>query len=331
MQTKPKSSRSLWLFSTLVASAAAATPALAANGFQNVGLRRFDFPDRTGSVGLAAGWQTNATTATRGMTLLGPEGARVLLRNTFSILMPDNPMARTSGGRALVAPPAAPVDALAVLGPQLSQMSSLHGGPQMTFDNFVQRANGRPSVPRGNAAVVTYGVTETTSTGGQQHYRALARIETGPAPTPGTWIMILTESRAPDATFDRDMPTMQAMTASLQIAPRATRGPGGGAGQVGASRHDQILAKRDANDRRRQQIKQRNRITADRTADIKNRSAGYQKNNDDAVEVLRGTRAIEDTRTGKRVDVNLGDSDQITDGLNRNDPDRYRQIKLRDQ
>jgi len=333
MQTKPKSSRSLWLFSILAASATAATPALAANGPQNVGLRRFDFPDRTGSVGLAAGWQTNATTATRGMTLLGPEGARVLLRNTFSILMPNNPMSGTSGGRALVAPPAAPVDALAVLGPQLSQMSALRGGPQMTFDSFVQRANGRPSVPRGNAAVLTYGVTETTPTGGQQHYRALARIETAPAPTPGAWIMILTESRAPDATFDRDMPTMQAMTASLRIDPRAARGGGAGpeAGGSYESRRNQILAKRDANDRRRQQIKQRNQITADRTADIKNRSAGYQKNNDDAVEVLRGTRAIEDTRTGKRVDVNLGDSDQITDGLNRNDPDRYRKIKLRDQ
>src|SRR5450432_2677771 len=330
METKSKGTRYLqWL--SILAASAAGTPAFAANGPQNVGLRRFDFPDRTGSVGLAAGWQTNATTATRGMTLLGPEGARVLLRNTFSILMPDNPMARTSGGRALVAPPAAPVDALAALGPQLSQMSSQHGGPQMTFDSFVQRGNGRPSVPRGNAAVVTYGVTETTPTGGQQHYRALARIETGPAPTPGAWIMILTESRAPDATFDLDMPTMQAITASLQIAPRAGRGAGGGAGQDGASRHDQIMAQRDANDRRRKLMKQRSQLAADRTSDIKNRSAGYQKNNDDAVEVQRGTRAIEDTRTGRRADVNLGDSDQITDGLNRNDPDRYRQIKLRDQ
>ena len=78
-------------------------------------------------------------------------------------------------------------------------------------------------------------------------------------------------------------------------------------------------------------MKQRSQLAADRTSDIKNRSAGYQKNNDDAVEVQRGTRAIEDTRTGRRADVNLGDSDQITDGLNRNDPDRYRQIKLRDQ
>jgi hypothetical protein len=335
MQTKRKITPLLWSFSILALSAAIAIPAVAANGAPNLSLRRFDFPDKTGSVGLAAGWQTNAMTATRGMTLVGPEGARVLLRNTFSVLMPNNPMAETSGGRVLVAPPAAPVDALAILGPQLSQMSVMHGGPQMTFDNFVQRANGRPSVPRGNAAVVTYGVTETTPVGRQQHYRALARIETGPAPTPGTWIMILTESRAPDATFDRDLPTMQAITASFRIEARAARGPmiaaGAGGGQSYASRRDQILAKRDANERRRQQILQRNQITADRTADIKNRSAGYQKNNDDAVEVLRGTRAVEDTRTGKRVNVNLGDSDQIVDGLNRNDPDRYRQIKLRDQ
>ena len=310
--------RYLWLFSILAASA---TPAVAADSGPNAGLRRFDFPDRTGSIGLAAGWQTSATTATRGMVLAGPGGERILIRNVFSVLMPNNPSAQTSRGRSLVAPPSTPMNALAVLGPQLSRMSAMHGGPQMTFDNFVQRAAVPSSIPQGNGAIVSFGVTQTTQAGGQQHYLSLARIETAPSPTPGWWIMRLTESRAPDATFERDLPTMKAMLASLRIDARA----------ASSATHSQIVAKRDANDRRRKLIKQKNQLNEERTADILHQSEGYQRNNDDADEVLRGTRTIEDTKTGEKADVNLGDSDGIVDGLNRSDPGRYRQIRLRDQ
>jgi hypothetical protein len=67
-------------------------------------------------------------------------------------------------------------------------------------------------------------------------------------------------------------------------------------------------------------MKQRRELNQERTADILHRSEGYERNNDDADEVLRGTRTVEDTRTGERADVNLGDSDAIVDGLNRTDP-----------
>jgi hypothetical protein len=83
--------------------------------------------------------KTNATTAARSTALAGPGGARVLIKNVFSVLMPNNPIVRTSNGRILVALPSTPVNALAVLGPQVSRMSAMQGGPQMTFDNIVQR------------------------------------------------------------------------------------------------------------------------------------------------------------------------------------------------
>src|SRR5580704_6541986 len=67
------------------AFAGSSTPT-GAYGAQSPGLRRFDFPDGTGAIGLAAGWQTNARTATRGMVLVGPGDARVLIRNVFSVL-----------------------------------------------------------------------------------------------------------------------------------------------------------------------------------------------------------------------------------------------------
>jgi hypothetical protein len=288
-------------------SAASSNPG--ANGAPTLGLRRFDFPDGTGSIGLAPGWQTNARTATRGMAIVGPAGARILIRNVFSVLMPNNPVPPTLAGRILVAPPSNPVNALAVLGPQLSRMSVAGGGPQMTFDNFVQRANAPSSMPQGSAAIVTFGVTETTRRGGPQHYLSLARIETAPS-TRGSWMMQMTESRAPDATFERDLPTMKAMVSSLRINAAASR---------------------QATSRRVAQIKQKNQLADERRADILRTSDGYQKNNDDAVEVLRGTTTIEDTNTGERAGVNLDDSSAIVDGLNKGDPNRYRQIRLRDQ
>ena len=299
---------------------AASPPPAAADAAPNQGLRRFDFPDGTGAIGLAAGWQTNARTATRGMVLVGPGDARVLIRNVFSVLMPNNPVPPTMAGRILVAPPSDPVNALAVLGPQLSRMSAAHGGPQMTFDNFVQRANAPASMPQGRAAIVTFGVTETTPRGGQQHYLSLARIETAPS-TRGMWMMQMTESRAPDATFERDLPAMKAMVSSLRINAGAAR----------AATGNQSAAKHAANDRQRKLMKQKRELNQERTADILHTSDGYQKNHDDAVEVLRGTTTIEDTQTGKRTGVNLDDSDALVDGLNKRDPNRYRQVRLRDQ
>jgi hypothetical protein len=334
MKTKRRRKGYLLWLPVLAAAASSATPARAAEGTPNVRLRQLQFPDGTGTIGLAAGWQTNAATAIRGVTLAGPGGARVLLGNTLSILMPNNPAARTAG-RQLVAHPTMPADAVTVLGPQLSRASVMQGGPEMAFDNVVQRSALRAWMPRDNAAMVSYGVTETTRLGGRKHFRAVARIETGPSRTPGWWIMQITEARAPDATFDRDLPIMQAMMASLRIdGPAASakiRANVQKQDKGFAARRSQILGKRDANERRRQQILDNNQRNTDTRANVERQSSSYQRNNDDAVEVLRGTREIEDTRTGERATVNLGYSDEIVDGLNRTDPDRYRQIRLRDQ
>ena len=48
-------------------------------------------------------------------------------------------------------------------------------------------------------------------------------------------------------------------------------------------------------------------------------------------EVIRGYRTVEDTRTGYRSSVDLGNVDQIVDRLNEHDPGRYIQIPLRDE
>jgi hypothetical protein len=45
-------------------------------------------------------------------------------------------------------------------------------------------------------------------------------------------------------------------------------------------------------------------------------------------ETIRGWREVEDTTTGERKSVDLGNVDQIVDKLNEADPGRYKQIPL---
>ena len=42
-------------------------------------------------------------------------------------------------------------------------------------------------------------------------------------------------------------------------------------------------------------------------------------------------RTVEDTRTGERTSVDLGNVNEIVDKLNEHNPDRYIQIPLRDE
>lgn len=48
-------------------------------------------------------------------------------------------------------------------------------------------------------------------------------------------------------------------------------------------------------------------------------------------ETIRGIRTVEDTQTGEKTSVNLGDVHQIVDNLNEHDPGRYKEIPLRDE
>jgi hypothetical protein len=47
--------------------------------------------------------------------------------------------------------------------------------------------------------------------------------------------------------------------------------------------------------------------------------------------VIRGYRTVEDTQTGVKGSVDLGNVDKIVDDLNEREPGRYRQIPLRDE
>ena len=55
------------------------------------------------------------------------------------------------------------------------------------------------------------------------------------------------------------------------------------------------------------------------------------RRNDNFDELIRGYRTVEDTQTGEKRSMDLGNVDKIVDDLNEHDPGRYREIPLRDE
>ena len=67
-----------------------------------VPLKPYVFPDRTGAVGLAEGWTTNAQTESN-LTIDGPAGQRIRMAFGGTMYTPDNLMVRQGAGNLPVA------------------------------------------------------------------------------------------------------------------------------------------------------------------------------------------------------------------------------------
>jgi hypothetical protein len=150
------------------------------------------------------------------------------------------------------------------------------------------------------------------------------------------WTLRFTaELRAPDAAFDRELPHLLAIAKSWRpndaaMARRINGQTASNQRSFQASQRQQreksaafdryIAGQEQASNERLGQAEADEKASNDRL-----RSAN------DFDEVIRGTRTVEDKQTGERTSVDLGDVDKIVDKLNEHDPDRYRQIPLRDE
>ncbi|MCX6929611.1 MAG: hypothetical protein NT154_41310 [Verrucomicrobia bacterium] len=299
-------------------------------------MHEYAFPDGTGSIQLPDGWKTSAQTCIHGVQIQGPAGQTVSLGVSYSVNTPDSfivqnqiqlaAQARQMGFpppkpiEMLVAPYTGPVEALKNLLPQLSKMSQTRGGPAVTLDKILETPKPAQAVfPNGQAAAVYFAFTKTTG-GTPTPFRSRSQFETWMVGT-GAWSLYITEAAAPDATFDKDWPVMLAIATSLKTDPVAVQRATGRA-----------IDAQNANFRAMQKAhatqvagfddymksQQRNSLIRDRVAT-------------DFDEVIRGQRTVEDTRTGERTSVDLGNVNEIVDKLNERDPDRYIQIPLRDE
>ncbi len=317
-----------------------ATPSLEARptdapAAQEIKLQEYKFSDGTGTMGLAPGWKTNATSCLHGITIEGPGDQTLTIGFSVSVVTPDSTavqmqrqleaQARQMGFapppplQLLVAPFTGPADAMNNLVPQLSRVSQANRGPAIKIDKLTEMQKVKPNLPNGTAALLTYGVTRITANE-QKHYRALAQVETDPVGE-GAWMFYSVELAAPDKTFDTDVPVMLAMAGSLK----------GNDAVIEQKTRDAI----NEQNRRFAIMQQAHRDQMD-SYDRQNkawerRQTQQARTNADFDEVIRGYRTVENTSTGERTSVNLGNVDKIVDTLNQYDPGRYKQIPLRDE
>jgi hypothetical protein len=300
-------------------------------GAAHVRLSAHQFSDGTGFIALAPGWRTDLRSCANGLVAEGPGNQRITLGIPLRVVMPGY---NTAGSPFPVAPFMTPAQALQQLAPQLSRISQGRGGPGWALDHIEPRHDLPKVVPMGpNAAVFSYGITESSRGGGQTHFQAVATVTT--LAIQGNWTLYSHEVRAPDATFQHDLPLMLEMAQSWRIAPK----------QVAAVNNKAFKQYMQQVEQQQAITKARAEASYQRTRDWEQaqkgryggasgggqgRAASNQASNDDVDEYIRGYRTIEDTRTGERHSVDLGNVDEIVDGLNRVEADRFRQIPLRD-
>ena len=312
------------------------TNAPAKTAAADIPMHEYAFPDGTGSIQLPDGWKTSAQTCIHGVQIQGPADQTVSLGVSYSVNTPDSfivqnqiqmaAQARQMGFpppkpiEMLVAPYTGPVEALKNLVPQLSQMSQRRGGPGVTLDKILETPKPAQAVfPKGQAAAVYFAFTKTTG-GRPTPYRARGQYESWIVGA-GAWSIYITEASAPDTSFDKDWPVMLSIATSLKTDPQAVQRATGRAIDA-QNQNFQAMQKAHAtqvaafDDYFKSQ--QRNSLIQERSAI-------------DFDEVIRGDRTVQDTRTGERTSVNLGNVNEIVDKLNEHDPGRYIQIPLRDE
>jgi hypothetical protein len=294
----------------------------------HVPLRTYNFPDGTGSVGLAEGWTTVAKSATREVVLKGPDDAAASVGAMYSVMVPRSTLPR--GPTTLVAPYAKPIEVFAALVPQFSQMSVKQGGPARTVDHLTKVVDQN----NGQMQVLRYGVTETAPGGVSKHYLAMAWVGVSPVP-PGMFMMTFTQVRAPDGTFERDKPVMFQMLNSLKsndgaIQRKSSR-------ELAAQKQNfeaqqaRMRTQQAANDAQHKQYWEHQKAMDESHKAFADRQRDQDRQNDNFDEYIRGVRTVEDTQSGVKTSVDLGNVDKVVDALNEGDPGRYKQIPLRDE
>lgn len=346
----------------------AAAPVAAEPADPAVALHGYDFPDGTGSVGLAEGWTTKAQTAIHAVVLMGPADQVVVIGNSQLVQTPDSPgvkMMQQNQARmeqmnarsqrmglkpvpmpptppTLIAPLTGPVEALQNLLPQFSKRSEFSHGPSYVLEKIISSEDAPTNLPDAKCAVITYASTRTLD-GNMVHFRTQLHLQTSPIAT-GAWMWLATSRSAPDATFDRDLPIMWAMCKSLKVngerAKQVADAENAQMRQMSAQMTQQSQQALEANARQFQKDQaQRN---ANYQAQHAAQMQGYAQHNQqwkdyelqksrnaaDFVETIKGTRTVYDTRTGSSGTADLNDVNGVVDSLNTAALDPSRYIQI---
>ena len=317
-----------------------------------VALQTYTFPDGTGTVGLAEGWRTNAPSCANGFIVEGPADQKLIVGLSVPINTPNSTIiqmqrqtemqARQMGMALppriplLVAEFGDPVATFQTLLPQLNELNRMNKQPIVTIDKLDVIEKPQAALPGGHAAVIAYNLTKTFPDGRTAKYRSFARLETLPVGQ-DSFIFQASEAAAPEATFEKDLPAMIQMYASWKLDSQGLARVGQQNRQAsqqqfeaGQRRHREMTA---SFDRHNQTWREGQKAQERQQATWNDGQKSQERQADDFIETMRETRTVEDTRTGERTDWNLG---TVTDDVQKmneagNDPDRFKEIPLRDQ
>jgi hypothetical protein len=274
--------------------------------------REVPFPDGSGWMKLPDGWLI--TSAQKGMVeARGPHGflARGLWAPVYTRAAAQAAIQTTAQQSAylgiplppfvgLVADPTDPVSALRELAPQFNALAQQSGAPPENILRIVEVAPVPQPPGVSQAAFLDYELES-----GGIRYRRIALLTLGTVTAGGTWIVVSSHVTSRVESFAQNLPVLMEIWGSAQTA-------------------QWVYTERLENAMR--SLREANQIWEQSTA---NRQRSEEKIHNMWIEVIRGTRIVEDTETGRRTDVNLGWSTEIVRTLNQAEGrDRYREIPL---
>ncbi len=274
--------------------------------------REVPFPDGSGRLKLPDGWLI--TSAQKGMVeARGPHGflardmwAPVYTRAAAQAAIQMTAQQSTYLGvplppfAGLVADPTNPVSVLRELTPQFNVLNQQTGAPPENILRIVEVAPLPPSPGVSQAAFLDYEL----EWGGVRH-RRIALFTLGTVMEGGTWIVVFSHVTSRVESFAQNIPVLMEIWGSAQTA-------------------QWVYTERLENAMR--SLREANQIWEQSTA---NRQRSQEKIHNMWIEVIRGTRIVEDTETGRHTDVNLGWSTEFVTKLNQHEGyNRYREVPL---
>jgi hypothetical protein len=214
--------------------------------------------------------------------------------------------------------------------PIAEQKARRRGGPYTSLDRVIEVLPAAPNpYEKGSAAGVAYiAVTDHTDTRATP-VRVINRISTAPIMQGECWQLAMSIMRAPDVTFDRDLPVMNAIMSSIQlnmdVVNHRMAADGAAIRQMGEENEQRLLEQ--GREFRQQMDDQFNRFEERMAA----QQQAMHDSASDTIEYIRGVRDVYDTQTGQMISVDLFNVNGIVAGMNdaANDPNRFVQIPLR--
>jgi hypothetical protein len=223
-----------------------------------------------------------------------------------------------------------PEELLKAYYPLMEDLGKRSGKPYTSLDKIIAivPAPADPAHPNFKAGTVYIAVTDHDGDKAT-HVRALNSVSTTNIVDGEVWQFCMCVMRAPDETFDKDLPVMSAIQASIKLNNQVI-------GQEIAAQGEAVRAQGRASFAAMQRDHaawqdQQARQFADHQQQIAAQQQAMHDSSSDFIEYIGGVRDVYDNQTGLMHSVDLFHSDSIVDGLNTaaNDPNRFVQIPLR--